>query len=43
MDGGFSGKRDELGQVVEQGWAGCGFPTEGTTQVERTWEKLKGA
>ncbi len=41
MDGGFSGKRDELGQVVEQGWAGCGFP-EGTAPVERTWEKLKG-
>ncbi len=41
MDGGFSGKHDELGQVVEQGWAGCGFPTERAAPGERTWEKLK--
>ena len=43
MDGGFSGKRDELGQLVEEGWAGCGFPTEETTPTEKTWEHLKGA
>ncbi len=42
MDGGFSGKRDELGRLVEEGWTGCGFPTEGTAPAERTWEKLKG-
>ncbi len=41
MDGGFSGKRDEVGQIVEEGWMGCGFPTEGTAPTERTWEKLK--
>lgn len=42
MDGGFTGKRDEAGQVIEQGWVGCGFPTEGAAAAEKTWEQLKG-
>ncbi len=41
MDGGFSGKRDELGQVIEEGWMGCGLPTESAAPAERTWEQLK--
>ena len=41
MDGGFSGKRDRAGQLLEQGWAGCGFPTEATAPDERTWTQLK--
>ncbi len=42
MDGGFSGKHDELGRLVAQGWTGCGVPPEGTAPAEKTWEKLKG-
>ena len=42
MDGGFTGKRDASGQVIEQGWAGCGFPVEGAATAERTWAQLKG-
>ena len=41
MDGGFSGKRDQFGQLLEQGWEGCGFPTEATAPDERSWGQLK--
>jgi hypothetical protein len=43
MDGGFSGKRDPEGTVIEEGWMGCSLPTEGSADTARTWEHLKQA
>ena len=28
MDGGFSGRRDQLGTLLVEGWQGCGFEAE---------------
>lgn len=41
MDGGFHGRMDETGRLVEQGWAACGFETATTADPERTWEALQ--
>jgi len=40
MDGGFSGRRDESGQVVVEGWQARGLPTEADAPVERTYPHL---
>ena len=41
MDGGFLGKRDQSGQVLEQGWEACGYPSEAQSPTEQTWAHLK--
>jgi rhodanese-related sulfurtransferase len=41
MHGGFSGARDPAGQVVERGWADCGFPTESGQPSGRAYADLK--
>jgi len=40
MAGGFHGACDELGRVVEPGWAACGLPTARDSAPERTWRGL---
>ncbi len=40
MDGGFSGRQDGAGQIVEQGWHGLGFPVESAAPPERCWPGL---
>lgn len=42
MDGGFSGRQDEVGRLVQEGWVGHGFPTASEARAERTWSALKG-
>lgn len=41
MQGGFSGARDETGQVVEPGWQSCGYPCETAAPADRTWSTLR--
>jgi rhodanese-related sulfurtransferase len=41
MAGGFHGAFDMSGNVVEQGWAACGFDTAKEPQAGRTWKELK--
>ena len=38
---GFMGSRDEMGQVVEPGWMGCGFPCESAAPKERTYAEMR--
>ena len=40
MDGGFSGRRDPMGGLVEEGWAGCGFPTTVKPEAGRSYKEL---
>lgn len=40
MDGGFSGRYDPVGSLVQEGWAGCGFPTTIDAEPGRTYEEL---
>jgi rhodanese-related sulfurtransferase len=41
MAGGFHGAFDMSGNVVEQGWAACGFDTQKKAEAGRTWKELK--
>lgn len=41
MHGGFSGAQDQLGNVVQQGWAALGFPVETEVQPGRDWDALR--
>ena len=41
MEGGFHGMPDLTGQIVEPGWAACGFETTTEADPERTWEALQ--
>lgn len=42
MDGGFSGRYDPVGKLVQEGWAGSGFPTTVDPEPGRTYEELGG-
>ena len=42
MDGGYSGRHDAVGRLVEEGWAGCGFPTTVDPEPGRTYSELAG-
>jgi len=41
MEGGFHGMPDPTGQIVEPGWAACGFETSTEPDPERTWGALQ--
>lgn len=41
MHGGFSGARDAAGSLVQEGWAGQGFPTTTDGEAERSWTSLQ--
>lgn len=41
MDGGFSGRHAETGELVEEGWSGCGFPTATEPQPGRAYDALR--
>ena len=43
MDGGFSGRRDQTGNLLVQGWLDCGFETETTCADDHTYAGLGGA
>jgi rhodanese-related sulfurtransferase len=40
VDGGFSGKQDPFGHVLQQGWAGCGLPVSSGDGDERSYSYL---
>jgi len=40
VDGGFSGKHDPVGTVVQQGWVECGLPTSNGDGDERSYSDL---
>ena len=40
MDGGFSGRYDEIGRLVQEGWAGCGFPHTIDAEDGRSYDEL---
>ena len=40
VDGGFSGKRDPFGGVVQAGWAQCGLPISDGDGEERSYSYL---
>ena len=40
MDGGFSGKRDPVGTVVQQGWIDYGLPVSKGDGDERSYSDL---
>lgn len=40
MDGGFHGRHDQVGRLVEEGWAGCGYPTSVESAEGRSYEEL---
>lgn len=40
MDGGYSGRHDAVGALVEEGWAGCGYPTTQEPVDGRSYEEL---
>ena len=42
MDGGFGGARDEMGQVIEQGWVELGLPVEYGAGEGQSYESLGG-
>lgn len=42
MDGGFSSRRDQTGNVVQVGWQESGYAVETETPAERTYEELRG-
>ena len=42
MDGGYSGRYDPVGRLVEEGWAGCGFPTTIDPEPGRGYDELGG-
>ena len=42
MDGGFSGRYDEAGELLVEGWAGRGLPVTTTPESGRTWSELGG-
>ena len=41
MHGGFSGARDQAGNIVQDGWEALGYPTTDEGQPERTYENLR--
>lgn len=41
MDGGFSGRYDASGRLVEEGWSGLGFPVTRTPEAGRSWPELE--
>ena len=41
MDGGFLGRRDMSGEMIEPGWTQLDYPTEASAPAERTYEALK--
>ncbi len=41
MAGGFHGATDMSGNVVEQGWAACGFDTTRQSEPGRSWRELE--
>ncbi len=43
MHGGFSGARDESGDVVQAGWAACGFPVASGAPSKRCYGDLAGS
>ena len=40
MDGGFSGRYDMAGRLVEQGWSGYGYPVSSSAEAGRTYREL---
>ena len=40
VDGGFSGKRDPFGTVVQQGWVDCGLPISAGDGDDRSYSNL---
>jgi rhodanese-related sulfurtransferase len=42
LQGGFSGKRDATGRIVEPGWQGAGLPCESAAPRERSYAGLAG-
>jgi hypothetical protein len=40
MSGGFHGATDMSGNVVERGWAACGFDTAKKCEPGRSWKEL---
>jgi rhodanese-related sulfurtransferase len=42
VEGGFNGKRDMFGNVVQKGWAELGFPVANGDAAEKSYETLKG-
>ncbi len=42
MDGGVDGRRDAVGQMVQEGWRGCGFECSQTPESGRTYRELRG-
>ncbi|MDA1265072.1 MAG: rhodanese-like domain-containing protein [Planctomycetota bacterium] len=42
MDGGFSGRHDEIGRLVQEGWVGSGFPHSIDPEAGRTYAELSG-
>jgi len=43
MEGGFHGATDMSGNMVEPGWAACGFETAQAAEPGRSWKELGGA
>ena len=43
MAGGLHGAFDQLGRVVEPGWAACGYAVTQESPPERTWKGLSSA
>ena len=42
MDGGVDGRQDPMGQMVQEGWRGCGFECSETPEPGRTYRELRG-
>jgi rhodanese-related sulfurtransferase len=42
MDGGVDGRRDAMGQTVQEGWKGSGFECSETPEPGRTYRELRG-
>jgi rhodanese-related sulfurtransferase len=42
MNGGFEGRWDGDGSLIELGWTGCEFPTSTEPEAGRSWTELAG-
>ena len=42
MHGGFSGARDQAGNILQDGWEALGLPTTDEADPERTYDSLRG-
>jgi rhodanese-related sulfurtransferase len=40
MNGGFTGRRDQTGRLLVEGWLGCGFDTETSCAADHTYAGL---